>query len=190
MLFHLTPTAPAEGYGEALLPLVEAKAWVRVIADDDDDLIGALRDAAINMVEQYTGTRLALTTGLVARFEGFGPGMRMGVGPAASVDVQSVSYVDASGTTVTLADGAWRVAVDGALVPAIGTCWPVSSGPVTVTFDAGFAAGAAPSPLITAAKMFLAHLFENREAVVLGTITSEVPMGFMMLCAPYRMPVI
>lgn len=192
MLFHLTPSAPAEGYGEALLPLAAAKAHLRIESDitADDDLIAALRDAAINMVEQYCGLRLAVQTGLVARFAGFGSGMRMGIGPASTVTVQSVSYVDATGSSVALASADWRVAVDGGLEPGIGRSWPVASGPVSVTFSAGYPSGAAPSPLITAAKMFLAHLYANREAVVAGVVSGEVPMGFKMLCSSYRMPVI
>lgn len=192
MLFHLTPTAPAEGYGEALLPLADAKAWLRLESgdDDEDDLIAALRDAALNMVEQYCGIRLAAQTGLVAQFAAFGPGMRMGIGPAATVTVQSIAYLDAAGTSVSLTSGDWRVAVDGALLPGIGRSWPVASGSVTVTFSAGYPSGAAPAPLISAAKMFLAHLYANREAVVVGTINSELSLGFTSICAPYRMPVI
>lgn len=196
MLFQITPSAIPEGYGEALLPIDDAKAWLRVFDDEQDLLIAALRDAALDAVEQYCGVYLGPRTGMVASFAGFGTGMRVGRGPAAGLAVTAVSYVDSAGVAVEMVApeegvaGDWRVAVGGSLVPAIGACWPVSYGPVTVTFDAGFAAGTAPPGLITAAKMFMATLFSNRETVVTGATVEELPLGFKMLCDQHRMPVI
>lgn len=34
--------------------------------------------------------------------------------------------------------------------------------------------------------MFAAHLYANRETVVIGTITAELPQGFKYLLMPYR----
>src|SRR3546814_12761154 len=97
MLFTLVPTSIDDAYGEAILSLVQAKAHLHVDGADEDDLIKALRNASIDMVQQYSGTRLNLTTGMVARFDNFGEGMRAGVGPAASGEVTAVSSVDSSG---------------------------------------------------------------------------------------------
>src|SRR3546814_1816564 len=84
MLFTLVPTSIDDAYGEAILSLVQAKAHLHVDGADEDDLIKALRNASIDMVQQYSGTRLNLTTGMVERFDDFGEGMRAGVGPARS----------------------------------------------------------------------------------------------------------
>src|SRR3546814_17816932 len=97
MLFTLVVTSIDYSYGEAILSLVQANAHLHVDGADEDDLIKALRNASIDMVQQYSGTRLNLTTGMVARFDNFGEGMRAGVGPAASVDVTAVSYVATAG---------------------------------------------------------------------------------------------
>lgn len=190
MLFTLTPIDIAEGYGEGILPLADAKAHLGVLADDDDALIEALRDAAINAVEQYCNIRLAETTGIVARFEGFGPGMRAGIGPLSSVVVTGVSYVDSAGEAADIDAGGWRLDVLGNLLPALNSAWPTSYGPVTVTFNAGYTDANRPRGLVQAAKMMLAHLYMQREAVIIGTISSEAPLGFRFLCDQHRLPVI
>ena len=190
MLFTLNPIDIAEGYGEGILPLAEAKAHLGVLADDDDALIKMLRDAAIDAVEKYCNIRLAETTGIVARFEGFGSRMRAGIGPAASVLVTGVSYVDSAGEAADIEAGGWRLDVLGNLLPALNTAWPTSYGPVTVTFTAGYTDDNRPRGLVHAAKMMLAHLFMQREAVITGTISGEAPFGFRFLCDQYRLPVI
>ncbi|SDO72583.1 Phage gp6-like head-tail connector protein [Halomonas shengliensis] len=40
--------------------------------------------------------------------------------------------------------------------------------------------------LTTAMLLLIGHWFENREAVVIGTITSELPLAVEALIAPYR----
>lgn len=192
MLFTLTPIDVAEGYGEGILPLEDAKRHLRVDADfaDDDPLIEVLRDAAVDAVEKYCNIRLAETAGMVARFEGFGPGMRAGIGPAASVLVTGVSYVDSAGEAAAIDAGGWRLDVLGNLLPALNTAWPTSYGPVTVTFTAGYTDANRPPALVQAARFMLAHLYAQREAVITGTISSEAPLGFRFLCDQYRLPVI
>ena len=189
MLFTLTPTAPGAGYGDALLPLPALKAWLRVDGNDEDELITALRDVAINAVEQYANLRMGPCEGLQATFQGFGGSMRMGIDPVATLVVTAVSYQDRYGASVDLTDADWRIGVNGGLLPAIGAQWPAGSA-VRVTFGVGFPAGKCPPSLITAAKMFAAHLYANREAVVFNSTTGELPLGFRMLCDPYRTPVL
>lgn len=188
MLFQIAPSAVPEGYGEALLPLAACKAWLRILDDEFDPLIDALRDAAIDAVEQYTGCYLAPRTGLVATFAGLDDAapMRLGRGPEASISVQSVAYVDSTGAATAMDGSTWRWTVGG-LLPAIGTSWPIGASQVAVTFSAGFPAGTCPAGLITAAKMFVAHLFANPEAVVTQGAAGELPLGFRMLCDQHRL---
>lgn len=192
MLFHVSPTALPEGYGDALLPLAACKAHLGLPAEADefDGLIEALRDAAIDGVEQYANLYLGRRTGLEAVFSGFGPGMRLGRGPVGSLAITTVAYLDGDSSPVSLVTGGWRLGVDDGLLPAIGTAWPVSHGPVTVTFDAGYPAGACPAGLLLAAKMFVAFLFANREALASDGLTGDLPGGVIWWCDRYRMPVI
>jgi uncharacterized phiE125 gp8 family phage protein len=49
-------------------------------------------------------------------------------------------------------------------------------------------AGLSPLPawFKVACLFLIGHYYENRSAVVIGTITSEVPMGFLHLCRPHK----
>jgi hypothetical protein len=192
MLFQLTPAAMPEGYGEAVLPVDACKAHLGITADviEFDDLIAMLRDASIDMVEKYTNLFLGPREELIATFAGFCSRMRIGRGPEATVNVTAVSYIGFENEGVSLEAGDWRLDVVGGLVPAISACWPRSYGPVTVTFNVGFPEGTCPPTLIHAAKMFLAHLFVNREAVVMTGTGGELPLGFRMLCDMHRIPVL
>ena len=78
----------------------------------------------------------------------------------------------------------------GNLLPALNAAWPTSYGPVTVTFTAGYTDANRPRGLVQAAKMMLAHLYIQREAVISGTISGEAPLGFRFFCDQYRIPVI
>jgi uncharacterized phiE125 gp8 family phage protein len=190
MLFQLTPSALPEGYGEALVPLALVKSWCRIRHDEQDALLAVLRDAAMDMVEKTGNLRMGPQTGLVAVFEAFGPGMRVGRGIGEPMTVTAISYLDGDGASQDIADGGWRIDAGGGIVPAIGARWPVRGTAVSVTFDAGYPAGRCPALLKTAALMFVAHLMINPEAVVTGTITAEVPLGSMEQIERYRYPVI
>lgn len=190
MLFTLTPVDIVEGYGEGILSLADAKAHLRILHDDEDDKISFCRDAAIQAVEHYTNVRLDRTTGMGAKFEGFGPGMRMGVGPAATVEVTGISYVGSDGSPVTMDAGSWRLDVLGGLLPALNTAWPTTYGPVTVTFTAGYTNANRPPVLVMAARMMLVQMFENWEEMLSGEVTIVAQPGFKFYCDQVRMPVI
>lgn len=184
MRFSLSPVAPVSG--QAVLPLAAAKAHLRVLHDYEDELIGALRDAAVNAVEQHTGKSL------IARsysWRGrFGSSVQLGTGPVNSVT--TVQYLDANGVEQSPVPAAVaKIGLDGELLPATGTCWPETAdadGAVEITFMAGYAAGACPPSLIMAAKLMIGTLYANRESVVVGVSVNSLPMGFSHLCQPYR----
>jgi uncharacterized phiE125 gp8 family phage protein len=189
MIFTLDIAAMPAGYGEAILPVALAKAHLRVLEDDDDDLIEALRDAAIEMVEQYTGLVLGPRTGdgaLVWRAECLpvnGP-VLLARRPIRSI--VSITHLDAVGDEQAIDVDTVRIVDQDRIVPKWKQ-WPSGvSGEVVVTFEAGLDQEAAPASLLAAARMFLATLYAQRETVVTGTIVGELPHGFKMLCAPYR----
>jgi hypothetical protein len=43
-----------------------------------------------------------------------------------------------------------------------------------------------PAPLLEAIRQLAGHLYENREATIVGEIAQAVPFGFHDLIAPYR----
>lgn len=48
-------------------------------------------------------------------------------------------------------------------------------------------AGAMPAGLVHALKLYVCHLYENREPVNIGSSGAETPMGFFDLIDPYRL---
>ena len=190
MHFELQPGILPVDYGEGILSLADAKAHCRVLGSHDDDLIAALRDSAVDLVEQMTNLYLARRTGLTWYGSGFGPRMVLGRGPATVVT--GVSYIGEGGVVTPIATNGWQVAPGGRVLPAFGACWPADiEGGVTIIFDAGFTDVAREAAgLVTAVRMMTAHLYDNRDAVVTGTIATEVPLGVKALCASRRMPVL
>ncbi|MDF0540789.1 hypothetical protein PX699_00405 [Sphingobium sp. H39-3-25] len=186
MLFQLSPVIEDGGYADAILSLAAVKAHLRIDDDGEDDLVIALRDASIDLVQKCASLRLAPTPGLVARFAGFGAGMMVGVGPAATLAVTAISYLDPTGASVALAPGGWRVGADGGLLPAIGTAWPVAGGEVTVTFTVGYPAGACPKGLLSAVKLMAGHLYANRDAMLATGFEDDLPAPVVNICNLYR----
>jgi len=188
MHYSLDIAALPEGYGEALLPIAEAKEQLRVLEDDDDALIAAMRDAAIATVEDYTGLVLGPRTGLVWRAESlprYSNALPLGVRPATGL--QSAIYLDSVGAEQEIDVADLRIVDQSGVMPVAGASWPNDvSGGVVIEFDAGLAAGQAPAPLISAARLMLGTLYQFRETVVSGTIVTELPLGFEFLCRPFR----
>ena len=187
MIYELAPFAKPDGYGEGIVSVADAKAHLSIDAgvDEFDLLIAALRDAAVDMVERYCGVRLAPCEGLVWQAERIPARLSLGVRPV--TQVTDFAYLDSSGVSQSFDVANLRLATGAELRPVPGEAWPgdVAAG-VTITFDAGFDDETRPAALVHAVKMFLAHLFLNREAVVTGTIATDIPLGFQALCAPFR----
>lgn len=103
--------------------------------------------------------------------------------------VDAITYLDAVGVTQTLDPSAYRVVAGtpGLVEPAYGTTWPAirpASGAVTIRFTAGYGdAAAVPEPVKLAIKMLVAHWYENREPVIVGTISAELPFAVKALLA-------
>ena len=189
MSFELAPFDLPEGYGEGIVPLDDVKAWCSIDAGEDyfDDLLGAMRDAGVDMVERYCGVYLAVREGVVYRSEALSSPIDLGVWPISAIT--SVNWLDGAGELVTGDHLAWRVASRDRLALKPGQAVPSGiAGAVEIAFTAGFETP--PAALVTAVKMFAAHLFENREAVSNGSMSGEVPLGFRVQCGAYRMPVI
>lgn len=193
MIFELLHAPLPDGYGEALLPLALCKKHLSVEDSTDDTLIEALRDAAIEFIEGYCAVSLGPKTDMVWKADGFPAcnttALCLGVRPV--TEITGVTWFDSAGEAVTGDIADFRLGPWDDLFPAIGGSWPTGlGGGVEITFDAGFAADDAPHQLLAAARMFLGHLWLNREAVVTGTITAEVPMGVASMCARWRRVVI
>ena len=174
----------------------ELRDWVRVTGTAHDAVLALLGKAAREQVEGLTGRALVTQTWRLT-LDGFPwPGgwqvlrnpsvwpdpHTIRVPKAPLVSVTHVKYYDMGGTLQTLANTVYDVDAahdPGRITLALGQTWPVTRpkpGAVQVEFICGYGAAAAvPECAKTAILFSVAQWFENREAVVTGTIATELP---------------
>lgn len=178
------------------LTLEEAKLHLRETQTVQDTLISALIVAARQYAENYTG-RAFVTQTLELLLPGFPCDSVIELPKPDLQQVTTVKYIDVDGVLQTIAAAQYQVDIyrrPAVLKPAYQCYWPV---PRTSDFNAvqvRYVAGYAPttSPQDAAAmqaavpegiklwmKIRVAQLFENREAVVVGTIMANIPRDFV-----------
>lgn len=180
------------------LGLEEAKRFLRITSNEEDDVVQALIQAARKRVER--GTELALITQTVeVKVDGFWGSCALELPMPPLQSVESIQYVDQDGVLQTLDPTTYSVSTHrrpGRVWLAYGKSWPATRDvpeAVTITFKAGFgddqAALLAQAPnLVHAVRMLTAHYDRHREAVITGTISSEIPEGVESLMAGERIP--
>jgi len=172
--------------------LAEAKAHLRVDSGDEDDLITRLIGAAVAKVEGPKGLGIAVMERQWAlSLHAFPCSIVLPLGPVSAVN--AITYVDMAGAQQTLDPADYHADLDGepaGIESAFGKSWPATRnqrGAVTVTFTAGYpAAASVPDDLKTALLMTVAHLFENRETVHLGSSATEIPDTARAILERYR----
>jgi len=171
--------------------LAEAKLHCRVdISDDDAWFTTAIAAARLACETECKRAFVTQTWTLyLDRFPvvtGSRPlrSIRMPLPPL--VSVTTIKYIDGNGTQQTLAAGKYKVDAagdPGVIVPAYGESWPDTRdepNAVEIEFVCG---GASVDPRVKqGVLMLVAHWYENRESVAVGTITKEMDMavGYLM----------
>lgn len=179
-------SAPAE----EPITLAEAKAQLRVDHDDEDALIESLIIAAREVVESKL--ERALITQTWAHYFDFLPGdYGFELQPGVS-SIVSVQYQDLNDTTQTVDPANYVLTKDA--VPQIRLSysgeWPAAleySDAVKITVVVGYGdRHAVPEAIKQAIKLLVSHWYENREAVVIGTITATLPLAVDLLLRRYK----
>ena len=173
--------------------LATAKLHLRIDDASEDENVTRLIKAATSHVQQMTG-RALLTQNWRLLLDSFpGGAIRVPMPPLHSVE--AVTYIDAAGQEQTLPSSDYTVdssGLFGAIWPAFGKSWPATIAhpmAVKVEFTAGYGdAAAVPADLQAALLLLVGHYDQNREAVVVGTISSDLPLGVAALLAPYTIP--
>jgi hypothetical protein len=175
-----------------LITLDEAKAHLRVLHTEEDALITGLIASAIATCEHKLN-RFFLGTACRLEFMRFpDDGRPFCTGHTRDITaVNSISYVDTLYATKTHDPAGTRIRVlDGGetfIFPPLpgGTKWPTDELDdedepwcVRVEVSCGIVLNAA---IKSAALLLIGHLYENREAVVVGTIASDLPMAVSAL---------
>ncbi|MGB3844304.1 MAG: head-tail connector protein [Sphingopyxis sp.] len=162
-----------------MVDLALAKQHLEYDDSDRDTLIQQYIAAAAAWIEHYTGHLLARRA-VTVRFASDVPWLDIDVGP--NIVVDSLTYLDTDLQHVTVPSSDY-VLVDRRLYPA--SAFPYARHGLLATVTAGFD-GDVPADLASAQLLLVGHQFANREAVVVGTIASQLPFGVTALCDNYR----
>ena len=180
------------GPATTAISLAEAKAFLRVDSDydDDDSYITSLIGVATNVVEQFTRRRLITQTYNIY-YDEFPPYMDLQVGNVASVT--HVKYYDTDNTLQTLDTSEYDVDIrvkPGRIYQAEDGNFPDTyerANSVEVEFVVGSAASDVEDAIKQAMFIVIGRYYENRQDVVTGTIASELPLMVDHLLTPYRL---
>ncbi len=168
-----------------MITLAEAKAHLRVEHEEEDALIQSLVDAAVLNLEHDTGRAFRVREESLV-LDSWPTTLVLPWWPVRSV--VSITYVDPLGNTQTLENYALDTRrFPAKLRPAYGEAWPEvlpGNGVVEIKLEVGMET--LPEDLKRAALLMVGHLYEHREAVVIGTITSTLPMAVEYLVQPHR----
>lgn len=182
------------GPTETPVDLLDLALHLREDGEDQDLVIEQLLDAAVAHLDGDQGIlgRALVTQTWRQDFRDWGGGcLRLPLFPVASIT--SVVYVDADDADQTVLAADYQLLADDAgyyvqfdedydfpnLTDEFGAR-------VKVTYVAGQAVASVPAAIKQAIKLLVAHWYENREGVIIGTTSASVPMAVDMLVAPYR----
>jgi uncharacterized phiE125 gp8 family phage protein len=174
---------------DTIITVADLKSHLRVTHTQEDTLIGALRSAAISWVEEHCNIKLGSYTA-----RGYLTDWRPAyfpIGPVTAIsEVKYQTTADKDYTTdlTTLATTLWFT--DEVTQPAriafrdYPTTYDYALTPVVVTFTAGYTT--MPAPVVHAIRLLVAHMYENRQEEVTGTITTRLKFGLEALLNPFR----
>jgi uncharacterized phiE125 gp8 family phage protein len=172
--------------------LAEAKQFLRVEHDDDDDIIAAL--IAGSRIHVETQTRRALITQNWRLTRDVWPAtgwVALLPVPVKALDAVRVSRSD--GTTLTLdvasfaldkSDAPARLSFVHGVPPAPGRA--AAGIEIDITCGYGDTSTNVPEPLRHAIRLLVAHWYENRGIVAAGGEVAVLPQSAAALIAPYR----
>lgn len=168
--------------------LIEAKLHLRVDGDDDNTLI-ALQISAVREQVELEARRSLMTQTLAVRLAEWPTGDRLWLPQPPLQSVTHIKYTDDDGALQTMAASDYIVYTDpepGHVVLTASTNWPAADlqpgESIVITYVAGYgAATAVPARYKQAMLLLLGHWYENRESVVVGAITGELPMAVRSL---------
>jgi len=190
MRLLLRPDGPAA----PVLTLEEAKAHLRQTSSDEDDYIQACINGAVAAGAAHMDRALGIQT-FIGTLDGRFPCGSIEIPIAPARTIESIEYVDPDGATQTMPGTDYILTDRGVDRPswlslAYGAAWPSTRcqlGAVTVTLTAGYDDTLPiPDSIKSGLLLMVGHLFENREAVNVGNIVTQMPLGVEFLFGQFR----
>jgi hypothetical protein len=139
-----------------ILPLASVKADLDVTFDDDDAIITAHRDAAIDWVQDYTNRFLGPTV-VKVYFDQIASRVDLPFSPISAITAMTVAGAPVIGYRSTPGEH-WSV------FPASGQRWPsytIEPGAAQITYSVGHAAGEAPAAALQAVRLITAIFYDK-----------------------------
>ena len=180
--------------------LAEAKAHLRVDTADDDAYITGLVRAAREWVEQYLD-RTLVHTQWVMRFDKFPADStadielpRPPVVASGTATAVTVAYTLEDGTTASYGTASFRVdraSTPGAVKTNYAQTWPPhrqDDNAISVTWWAGYGASGSdvPAAVRHAILMLVGFWYENRSAVLTGSISKQLEFAVESLLSSQK----
>lgn len=175
----------------------EIRHYRRIDDGVDDSELDTLITRSTRWCENYC-QRAFITQTWTLTLDGFGDCTYMNNGMIyvprpPLIGVSSIAYLDTAGTSQTWSSSLYRVdatSEPGRIEPAYGQTYPTTrgvTGDVTITHTCGYgaAASAVPGDIKQAIVLLVGHWYENREAVLVGTISKQVEFSVESLLEPY-----
>ena len=175
------------------ISLAEAKDHIRLEIADDDTIVAANITAATLYVEGEIERQLVTATWKLT-LDGFptdDSAISLNMPPIQSIT--SIKYLDTvDGTQQTWDSSLYSLdttSSPGRVYPSFGETYPATraiQNSVEIEFIAGYGIGSAvPENLKSAVKLMFAHYYENRDAVLFGSM-SELPMAVNALLRKFK----
>ena len=179
--------------------VAELMTHSRIDNGDEGPYLAALITASRQWIEQYLGRQL-ITATWTMRLDAFpmDDEFELPRAPLLAAPAPIVQYYDSNRVQQTVAAATYNVhtfagpeAGTGFIELASGNAWPsvyLGEGAVQIEFAAGYGAAAAdvPAQIRQAILMHAAEMYERREQVVVGTISSPVAITVERLLWPLR----
>ena len=177
-----------------LISTADAKLFLKVDINDDDDVINLLVKAATESAQEYTN-RFFLSTTLEQYGTTFADIRSLFKSPVA--DLTHVKYYDTDNVQQTLSSSVYQVtpAIEpSTLMLKVDQSYPDVADredAVLVKYTVGYGTATTDVPyaIIQAVYLTIGHWYQNRQEVVVGRIATEIPMGAKYLLDQYKVQV-